>query len=158
MRTRHDAELEVIEAIESGGAASREEYDIDKIVDELYPTSEYLCTADHDQFWAAVMKHEKPSGKRGERMERNLTEVLEDLRGLRMSITEPRYTISNHIGASITSRVGYEIADAVSAWFPYPTVRETELIESLHRAIDLELTYLAGIICDALGLTYAYSY
>jgi len=59
--TRDEAiEREIIAAIEAGGVAGRDEYDVDAIADEVLGGFEdgYAVKVDDDEFWQAVERHE----------------------------------------------------------------------------------------------------
>lgn len=62
MKTDWDATAYVIEAIEANGTdiASRDEYDVEAIVDELYDLvgSYDFDTVEHDTFWEIVARHD----------------------------------------------------------------------------------------------------
>lgn len=62
MYTRQDGYNAVVTAIEANGTdvASRDEYDIDGIIDDIYEeTGAYDIEAvDHDIFWEIVERHE----------------------------------------------------------------------------------------------------
>lgn len=59
--TRTEAMAAVAEAIEAGGAARADEYDLDAIIDDTHrfdePTQRYVPAVDPDGFWAAVERH-----------------------------------------------------------------------------------------------------
>jgi hypothetical protein len=58
--TRDEAiEREIVVPIEATGVATRDEYDIDAIADEVLGGAGdgYALTVDTDGFWAAVEKH-----------------------------------------------------------------------------------------------------
>lgn len=59
--TRHDVNAEIVAAIESGGSAFADEYDLDAIADECYPYNPgqqaFVCTATTDEFWASVQRN-----------------------------------------------------------------------------------------------------
>ena len=50
---------EIVTAIEAGGVATRDEYDIDAIADEVLGdyTEGYALKVDADEFWTVVARH-----------------------------------------------------------------------------------------------------
>lgn len=60
MHAKTDADNHIIAAIEAGGAATADEFDIDAIADELYEAvggSWDLTNVDNELFWAAVERN-----------------------------------------------------------------------------------------------------